>query len=177
MHEKRPLFNQRARSRDTIVVRGSRSPVHIADGKNYHFERKHVWVPVKHSEPRLVKSSEDLDVGHDLKLREHPSAEGDVPKPKKSHVDVLGYGSVQGIVTSTKQKRVENTLLGSSSTSKGKKSESDSIYAVSANLFPMVVKSGICTSTQRRGSTGRGSRIFEASGPSYQRKVFSTKYR
>jgi hypothetical protein len=177
MHEKRSCFNQRARSRDTIVVRGSRSPVHIADGKNYHFERKRVWVPVKRSEPQPVKSSEDLDVGHDLKLREHQSAEGDVPKPKTSHVDVLGYGSVQGIVTSTKQKRVENTLVGSSSTSIGKKSESDSIYAVSANLFPMIVKSGICTSMQRRGSTTRGSRIFEASGPSYQQKVFSAKYR
>jgi hypothetical protein len=80
LHEKRGRFNPKTRPRDAIVVRGdsekpfsgtfTRRGRYYKDGKNYNRHHKFAWVPVKHPEPKPMKSSDDTDTSHGLKPEE-----------------------------------------------------------------------------------------------------------
>ena len=67
MHEKRARLNEEARSHNAIEIRGSRSPIRNADGKNNKGGHKSVWVPVERAENKAAKNSDDSDVDHGLK--------------------------------------------------------------------------------------------------------------
>jgi hypothetical protein len=88
LHEKRARFSQEARLQDAIVIQGSWSEVHCADGKSNKGSRKLMWVPV-----RSVKSPDGFNVAQDLKLGEHQPAVGVLNNPKTS--SIVRLGSVQ----------------------------------------------------------------------------------
>src|SRR4051812_43161727 len=75
IHEKRPRFNEEARSHDVIVIRGGQSPAHKADGRNYKGGQKRVWVPVKRTEAKPAASSEDSNMPHGQKLADDRASE------------------------------------------------------------------------------------------------------
>jgi hypothetical protein len=120
LHEMKDRFNHKE----------SRSPVHIAYGKDYSGDCKKVWMPVKHAELKLVKSPENLDTAHGLKLGGHESAEGVVSNPKTIGIDGVGCGSVHRKGADTEGK---HATTASSSTSASQKIKSVNMQTDSAS--------------------------------------------
>jgi hypothetical protein len=88
LHEKRARFSQETRLHDAIVIQGSRSEVHYADGKSNKGSRKLMWVPV-----RRVKALDGFNVAQDLKLGKLQPDVGVLNNPEPS--SIVRLGSVQ----------------------------------------------------------------------------------
>ena len=94
LHDKRPRFNQEARPRDAITVRGNQPPVDGAHERIYKGGRQSIWVPVKHAERKVVKHSDDSEVFHGSKIADSRSigvvekipGEGDAGELKDSSI-------------------------------------------------------------------------------------------
>jgi hypothetical protein len=96
-------------------------------------------------------------------------------RPRNCDVNEVGCGSVQGKPGSTEAKRAKTILVASSCTNTNKKFESASIHAVSASLYPKVVKSSANTSTPWCDSTSRCGQKILASNVFDEHRVFSAK--
>jgi hypothetical protein len=174
LHEKKVRFHQKAMSRDATIIRGNRSLVHKEDVRNCKGNRKLMWMPVNRVEPKCVKSPDDLDATHGLKVGDHRSAVGVVNNHKTADIDRVCSGSVKGKVASTEGKHA-NDMLASFSTRISRKSGSARRYAVSACLSPTVLKSDASTYTQRWDSRNGGSQRVVASDISDQQRMFSAE--
>jgi hypothetical protein len=172
LHEKKARFNHKE----------NRSPVHIAYGKDYNGDCKKVWMPVKHAELNLVKSPENLDAAHGLKLGGHESAEGVVSNPKTSGIDGVGCGSVhrKGVDTEGKHATAASSSISASEKNKSVNMQTDSASkgiasGTSMRLQIGGLKSSTSTSTQRWSLRNRGNQRAKDRSASDQQGVFSAK--